>query len=386
MDDVNEIKEQETTQKQAINFKKEKIIRGITCPACAGELDIRDGIRTFNCKYCGTLLTSKGDNESIKFYVPKKISRDDAINRMKAWLGKGMDKAKGLASKAVVEDAFLVYIPYWRVRADVVGWVFGQEKRTRSVNGRTQTYYVDVEKKIQKPFDNTFAACDISELGVNKVNLVGDEIRPIDFDTLERDGMIFNIISSRNDVSGAAFGEFKTSARSEANLYNVTFEHYNLVREDISVVYYPLWVTRYSFMNRTYQVVIDAEDGTISYGKAPGNNLYRAVVGIFGMGVGTYMATLFGIFGLTGLDEAGFFGYIIALVFGIAVMTWGYRKFRYGGEIEEGTGIVKPSKNKQKVTSVLSENGIDSMAVVKHAGTAAIAGTLLNAFLSASRR
>jgi hypothetical protein len=386
MDDITEIKEQESTQKQAINFKKEKIIRGITCPACAGELDIRDGIRTFNCKYCGTLLTSKGDSESIKFYVPKKISRDDAINRMRAWLGKGMDKAKGLASKSKVEDAFLVYIPYWRVRADVVGWVFGQEKRTRSVNGRTQTYYVDVEKKIQKPFDNTFAACDISELGVNKVNLVGDEIRPIDFDTLERDGMIFNIISSRNDVSGTAFGEFKTSARSEANLYNVTFEQYNLVREDISVVYYPLWVTRYSFMDRTYQVVIDAEDGTISYGKAPGNNLYRAVVGIFGMGVGTYMATLFGIFGLTGLDEAGFFGYIIALVFGIAVMTWGYRKFRYGGEIEEGTGIIKVSKNKQKVTSVLSENGIDSMAIVKNVGTAAIAGSVLSAFLNASRR
>lgn len=386
MDDINEIKEQENVQKQAINFKKEKVIRGITCPACAGELDIRDGIRTFNCKYCGTLLTSKGDNESVKFYVPKKVSRDDAINKMKAWLGKGMDKAKGLASKSKVEDAFLVYIPYWRVRADVVGWVFGQEKRTRSVNGRTETYYVDVERKIQKPFDNTFAACDISELGVQKVNLAGDEIQPIDFDTLEREGMIFNIISSRNDVSGTAFTEFKSNARSQANLYSVTFEHFDLVREDISVVYYPLWVVRYSFMDRTYQVVIDGEDGSVCYGKAPGNNLYRAVVGIFGMGVGTYMATMFGIIGLTGLDESGFFGYIIALVFGIAVMTWGYRKFRYGGEIEEGTGIVQAPKNKQKITSVLGENGVDSMALVKNMGTAAVAGSVLSAFLSASRR
>ena len=386
MDDINEIKEQENTQKQAIQFKKEKIIRGITCPACGGELDIRDGIRTFNCKYCGTLLTSKGDSESVKFYVPKKISREDAINCMKAWLGKGLDKAKGLAAKSTVEDAFLVYIPYWRVRADVVGWVFGQEKRTRTVNGRTQTYYVDVEKKIQKPFDNTFAACDISDLGVNKVNLAGDEIKPIDYETLELEGMIFNIISSRNEVSTGAFQQFQSSARGEANLYNVTFEHYDLVREDISVVYYPLWVTRYSFMGRTYQVVIDGEDGTIAYGKAPGNNLYRAVVGIFGMGVGTYMATLFGIFGVTGIDESGFFGYIVALIIGIAVMMWGYRKFRYGGEIEEGTGIVKTPKNKQKITSVLDDKGIDTMAIVKGAGTAAIAGSVLNAFLNASRR
>ena len=198
--------------------------------------------------------------------------------------------------------------------------------------------------------------------------------------------MIFNIISSRNEVSTGAFQQFQSSARGEANLYNVTFEHYDLVREDISVVYYPLWVTRYSFMGRTYQVVIDGEDGTIAYGKAPGNNLYRAVVGIFGMGVGTYMATLFGIFGVTGIDESGFFGYIVALIIGIAVMMWGYRKFRYGGEIEEGTGIVKTPKNKQKITSVLDDKGIDTMAIVKGAGTAAIAGSVLNAFLNASRR
>ena len=114
--------------------------------------------------------------------------------------------------------------------------------------------------------------------------------------------------------------------------------------------------------------------------------MYRAVVGIFGIGVGTYMATLFGIFGLTGLNESGFFGYIIALVFGIAVMTWGYRKFRYGGEIEEGTGIIIAPKNKQKITSVLVENGVDSMALIKNVGTAAVAGSVLSAFLNASRR
>ena len=65
----------------------------------------------------------------------------------------------------------------------MVGWIFGQEKRTRTVNNRVQTYYVDVERKIQKTYDNTFAACDISELGVQKVNLAGDEMRPVDFET-----------------------------------------------------------------------------------------------------------------------------------------------------------------------------------------------------------
>ena len=47
------------------------------------------------------------------------------------------------------------------------------------------------------------------------------------------------------------------------------------------MVYYPLWVVRYSFQNRTYQVIVDGEDESrVCYGKAPGNNLYRAFMGI----------------------------------------------------------------------------------------------------------
>jgi len=282
MDELSEIKEQENLQKQAIKLKKEKVIRGITCPACSGELDLREGIRSFNCKYCGTLLTTKGISGPIKFYVPKKVTREKAIEFTKNWLGKGLAKERGLKEKAVISDVFLTFIPYWRVKADVVGWVFGQEKRTRRVNNRTETYYVDVEKKIQKSFDQTFAACDISELGVHKVNLEGDELLPVDFENLESQGMMFNIISSEIEVASKAKDEFAKVAEYSAFVDRISFKHYDLVREDIHIVYYPLWVVRYSFAERTYQVVIDGEDGSVCYGKAPGNNLYRAVTGIIG--------------------------------------------------------------------------------------------------------
>ena len=90
---------------------------------------------------------------------------------------------------------FLVYVPYWRVMADVVGQVLGRKEETRTVNNRTETYYVDVEKKIQRSFDNTFAACDISELGVKKVNLEGNnKLLPVEFEELEKEGMLFNVL------------------------------------------------------------------------------------------------------------------------------------------------------------------------------------------------
>ncbi len=336
----------------------EKILKGVTCPACNGEQDMREGVKSFNCKYCGTLLITKGVDGPLKFYVPNTLQRNIAIQNTFNWLGKGLSKARGLKASSKVDDAFLVYIPYWRVRADVIGWVFGREQRTRTVNNRTETYYVDVEKKIQQTYDRTYAACDVAELGVRKVNLAGDEMRPVNFEQLQAEGMLFNIVSSEKEITDHAKENFVNEAINTAKVDQITFQHNDLVRPAVNIVYYPLWVVRYTFAGRTYQVVVDGEDGTICYGKAPGNNLYRAVVGIFGLAVGMYLATFFGAFAIAGGNsgaKAAFIIYIFALIFGIVIIRWAYKKFRYGGEVEEGTGIVvqTSTKSASKTTSAV---------------------------------
>ncbi|MDZ4713529.1 MAG: hypothetical protein SGI89_14565 [bacterium] len=383
---MSEAEEQQKVADQAIKFKKEKVIKGITCPACNGELDLKEGVSSFNCKYCGTLLVTKGESGTRKYYVPRKMKREDAIAKAFNWLDSGMAKAKGLKTNSKVADAFLAYIPYWRVRADVVGWVFGQEKRTSTSNGKTTTYYVDVEKKIQNMYDRTYSACDVAELGVKKINLTGDTIIPVDFETLQRDGMMFNIIASEKEAFDFAKDAFAAEARTSVNLYNVTFEHYDLVRENIGIIYYPLWVIRYSFENRTYQVVVDGEDGSICYGKAPGNNLYRAIMGILGTGVGMFLMTMIGVFALFGISENfPFFAYFFAIVIGIIAIRWGWKKFRYGGELEEGTGIVDDG-NKNRSTSIkstLTQN--PGLNIAKDVAASVVIGSVLSALLNSRR-
>jgi len=376
---------QQQTAEQAIKFKKEKVIKGITCPACSGELDIKEGLRSFNCKYCGTLLVVKGESGTLKYYVPRKLKKEDAIAKAFDWLDKGMSKAKGLRANSKVEDAFLVFIPYWRVKADVVGWIFGQEKRTSTSNGRTTTYYVDVEKKIQNSFDRTYSACDVAELGVKKINLTGDTILPVDFESLQREGMMFNIIASEKEAFDYAKNNFSAEARNAVNLYNVTFEHYDLVRENIGIVYYPLWVIRYSFENRTYQVVVDGEDGTICYGKAPGNNLYRAIMGILGTGAGMFLTTFFGLFLLFEVDEKfPFIAFIISFGLGCFLISRGYKKFRYGGELVEGTGLdEKEEMSISKKTQELTKS--EGFGIAKNVAASVVIGSVISSLLNSRR-
>lgn len=67
-------------------------------------------------------------------------------------------------------------------------------------------------------------------------------------------------------------------------------------------------------------------------------------------------------------------------------MTWGYKKFRYGGEIEEGTGLVADEKSQ---FSLLKDSGtISSMLGGSPAGAAKSAlasvavGSIIGSLLS----
>ena len=374
----------------SVPVKKVKIIRGVTCPSCGGELDIKEGIRSFNCKYCKTLLIVKSETGPLKYYVPKKVSRDNAINLAYSWMEKGISKAKGLRNNSKIDEAFMAYIPYWRVRADIVGWVFGQEKRTRTNGNYTETYYVDVEREIQSSFDKTYPACDVAELGVKQVNLTGDDIEPVEFEKLQQEGMMFNVISSEDEVHNAAKELFYREALSKVNVDKVSFEHYDIVRDDINIVYYPLWVVRYVFNNRVYQVIVDGEDGSICYGKAPGSNLFRAITGILGTAAGMFLITFFSLFGEAlsgGKNTFKVFGILslISVIAGVMILKWSYKKFRYGGEIEEGTGMETQEKNTMKSYVQGSTAGSEAVSLAGNVVTSVAIGALLGSFLGSSR-
>jgi hypothetical protein len=189
--------------------------------------------------------------------------------------------------------------------------------------------------------------------------------------------MLFNIVSSEKEITDFAQGQFIQEAVNSASVDQITFQHNDLVRPGTNIVYYPLWVVRYVFQNRTYQVVVDGEDGAICYGKAPGNNLYRAITGIFGTAFGTYLLTFFGIFGIVGSSSSSWkgaaIGYIICVVIGIFLIKWAWKKFRYGGEVEEGTGIVAETTavTKKSVLSKVSKGaGIGTGVAAFGAGDA----------------
>jgi hypothetical protein len=218
------------------------------------------------------------------------------------------------------------------VEAYVAGWMFGRVK-----SGKNSTRPVEVEVAEMMHWND--AAVEVSEFGVHRVTLSKNDLQPYDAELLHAEGMVFEPAESHTDAIAEAEKYFTNLAQKKRTIQNKYFEKFHHLQRRLSLVYYPLWVARYVYRGRNYQVVVDGVQGKILYGKAPGNIFYRAAALVGGLALGNLIAVdgsalLFWL--MSKSDEGGnLLIVLLGVAVGAAVIAWGYRAFRYGEEVEE---------------------------------------------------
>ncbi|MEM7048586.1 MAG: hypothetical protein AAF604_02955 [Acidobacteriota bacterium] len=316
-------------------------VAGLSCGRCGGALEVETGVRVVECPFCGMRSLAVGDRGLRRFAVEPRVDANAARQALRRWLKAGWNKHSALDREAEIGEAFLCFLPFFRVQADAVGYAFGTVRKRRTSNGKTRTVEVDVERPVERHLDRTFAAVNVAEWGVQRVDLTGDPLVPFDGAALERRGMVFTPTVSETAVREAALADFAAASDPASGMHKVRFRFLDTLRERMSTIHYPLWVIRYRFRGRSYQAVIDGEDGTLAYGKAPGNDLYRALTL-----VGSQAAACFA--GTTALQsEAGIWSLVVGGVFFFGIFAWGWRRFRYGAVVEEGSGKVSTRRRRR---------------------------------------
>lgn len=305
--------------------------QGLTCPTCAAVVPVPEGARIVRCPSCDTSALVQGERGIRRWQVARRVERSRALELVNGFFS-GMKKARDLNSEAKIRDVFLVYLPYWRVQAMVAGWMFGRVK-----SGDDSTRPVEVEVLEEMHWND--AAVDVSEYGVHRITLSKDALEPYNSDRLHAEAMVFEPSESRSDALLEAEQHFAYRARAKRSMRSRYFEKFHLLRQRLSIVYYPLWVARYEYKKRNYQVVVDGVQEKVLYGKAPGNVFYRAAALVLGMALGNLTlingtALMVTIIGNSEDGEGGLLVFLPILI-GIGLIVWGYRAFRYGEEVEE---------------------------------------------------
>jgi hypothetical protein len=273
----------------------------------------------------------RGERGLRRYQVPLKINAQEAEQTMRRFLSGNWAIARNMNRLAEIDERFLVYLPFWTIWGRVAAWVFG-EKRVGSGNNRR---YEPREERVVKEMTWTSAACDVGEFGVSQVNLTDQPVEPFNAEALHDAGMVFEPVSSFTQAREDAERQFQEQVRRTAGLDRLSQVFIRLFRHRSGLVYYPLWVVRYLYRGRAFQVVVDGFSGKVLYGKAPGNTLYRAAVLVGGMAVGAFLAldASVGVLYLGSDDDI--FGVAVAMfAVGLGLMYVAYRAYRYGEEYE----------------------------------------------------
>jgi hypothetical protein len=286
-------------------------------------------MRIVQCPYCSLHSLVQGERGVRRWQVTRRVDRTSAEKSVRGFLS-GMRKARDLSRAAKIEELLLVYLPFWRVEATVAGWIFGRVRKDKDETKPDEHY-------VFESMHWNDAAVDVSEFGVHRIVVSRDDLQPFDSQALHAEAMVFEPSESRTDALDEAQAHFEYRSRAAARQTRIHYENIQLLRPEFSLVYFPVWLARYSYRNRVYQVVVDAFNGKVMYGKAPGNTLYRAAALVVGLAVGNLVlvnGTILAAIGLSDSDD-GFAALLLPIAIGIGLILYGYRQFRYGEEVED---------------------------------------------------
>jgi hypothetical protein len=271
----------------------------------------------------------QGERGIHRWQVQRRVEREQAQEAVQGFFS-GAKKARDLREQAKITELFLAYLPFWRVEATVAGWRFGRVKSGDETK--------PAEKEVLKSMYWNDAALDVTEFGVHRVTVFREHLQPFDSEQLHAEAMVFEPAESPTAAEKEADDYFRYEARQATSLSSTAFEEIHVLHPNFSLVYYPVWIGRYEYRHRHYQVVVDGVEGSVMYGKAPGNHLYRAAMLVAGLAAGNLIlvdgTVLAGLLA-SNSDDDGAGLILLPIILGISLIVAGYRAFRYGEEVQD---------------------------------------------------
>lgn len=341
-------------------------ITGLGCPRCGGIVPIPEGAVLVACPYCDQRSVVSAENTSMqkmqtaaedfldavgftqkqadqpaerlgirRYQARQSVSRDQAIEVFRGFISGKFQVARDCAKEAKITEVFLVHLPFWAVWGKGMAYAFGQQQVGSGDNKR----YEPREKKAVSEMTWNAPACEVGEFGVRQIMLDGCPLDPFNPVSLHSSGMVFEPIGSAQAAIHSARESFTKTVSSKVSMSRTEQLIVRLARPRLSIVYYPLWVIRYLYRGRSFQVVVDGVRGESLYGKAPGSVAYRAGVLVAGMAAGAILTVdvpaAIMLFAGSSSDEDSPFGFaVVVFLFGLGLLWSSYRIFRHAEHYE----------------------------------------------------
>jgi hypothetical protein len=259
---------------------EQQILHSLSCPQCAGPLSVHAGRRILLCDHCGVRVLNSGEGGLSRWLFPQNTDQIHALSAAARWLTDCPGIAKN-ARDVPVRHATLVHIPIWEHTCLVAGWEFGTKLRTKSylVSDDEGAYRLELsveEERFRDPHlqERRYfqAACDLSAMGATRPRFSGRELLlPLVAGEVDPSSAVIEAQGTAVAVAerGRKLALLPASGAADPQTRML------VLRESVSLLYYPLWLVEYQVADRPYRIVVDANHGTVNSGTAPAANERR---------------------------------------------------------------------------------------------------------------
>ncbi len=262
------------------------------CQNCGAKFMVESDKVNVSCGFCGSrnVNLEAYNHQYVKpiGIIPFYISRDEAAQRFKEWIRRGIFHPNKLKKLAAVEDLHGLYIPFWTYDAQTeskwsgeAGFYYYETKRVR-VNGQMQTKQVQKVRWTYRKghlshfFDDilVIASGGLEQRQVERILpfrmeeivnfdprlLVGWEAEVYSLEVDDGYQHADRIMDQkiRNMCSAQLGGDTQRNLHVQSSKTDQTFKHIIL----------PLWLCSYSYNNKTYRFTINGQTGKV-HGQKP---------------------------------------------------------------------------------------------------------------------
>jgi DNA-directed RNA polymerase subunit RPC12/RpoP len=252
----------------------EQALHSLMCPQCAGPLSVRAGRRILLCSHCGVRVLMCGQGGVSRWLFPQTTDHVHALGTAAKWL----TTYPGISQKArevPVRQARLFHIPIWEHKVLVAGWEFGTKLRTKTFlagddEGNEHLELALTEERFEDPHlqERRYfqAACDLTALEATRPRFSGRELLlPLVAGEIDPASLVVEAQGTAAEIAehGRKIALQPASGAADPQTRML------ILRESVSLLYYPLWLVDYQVGGRPYRVVVDAHEGSVNSATAP---------------------------------------------------------------------------------------------------------------------
>lgn len=311
----------------------EKLLIGLTCPSCGGQITLEEGEALACCEYCGSFFALDAEEGVGEVTYKCEKTKEQAVASVKEWMRKG-GKAKDLATAATISEITMVYLPFWRLIARGKACVCGYNE----IHTKDGTQRTPHEALINREYVYSNIACDAGDLGIKTIQIPA-EAKAVSAETL--DVPVFAVTVSKADGYENGYNAIANQAVADGSkkISKITFSRGFCITKGFNLINYPFYIVRYEYQGRNYMASVDGIGGTVVSGRAPGNSgrqsWFAGLSTIAGAiaGAGVYFGMRLA---AASTGDVGVFVMVACIAIALALLLFCWKQFRNGGEVITG--------------------------------------------------